>query len=125
MSALPDDSKTIESEGIYAFSQPVSIPSYLLAIVGGDLEFRSLGPRTGVWAEKPMIDAVEWEFRTNAEKYLEAAEKTLSKYSWTRYDSVVLPPSFPYGGMENPNLTTLTQLLLLGIEVIVMFYFMR
>lgn len=106
--AHPEQART------YAFSQPVHIPSYLIAIVAGHLSFASLGPRTGVWAEQPDIAKVKWEFESNAEKYLEALEKIVSPYSWTRYDSVVLPPSFPYGGMENANMTTLTPALIVG-----------
>ncbi|SPO19828.1 related to leukotriene-A4 hydrolase [Ustilago trichophora] len=113
MSALKDDSKPSQA-GTYHFKQPVGIPSYLIAIVGGDLEFRKLGERTGIWAEPPNADAVQWEFEADAERFLEHAEKVISPYSWTRYDSVVLPPSFPYGGMENANLTTLTPSLVCG-----------
>nr|CDI51130.1 related to leukotriene-A4 hydrolase [Melanopsichium pennsylvanicum 4] len=113
MSALKDDSKPTQP-GTYHFKQPVGIPSYLIAIVGGDLEFRKLGERTGIWAEPPNADAVQWEFEADAERFLEHAEKLISPYSWTRYDSVVLPPSFPYGGMENANLTTLTPSLVCG-----------
>ncbi|SPO34784.1 related to leukotriene-A4 hydrolase [Pseudozyma flocculosa] len=113
MSALKDDSKPAEA-GTYHFRQPIGIPSYLIAIVGGDLEFKKLGERTGIWAEPPMADAVQWEFEADAERFLEHAEKVVSPYSWTRYDSVVLPPSFPYGGMENANLTTLTPTLVAG-----------
>lgn len=101
-------------DGTYRFRQPVGIPTYLIAIVGGNLVFRALAPRVGVWAEPTMIDRVEWEFKADANRFLEAAEQTISPYSWTRYDSVVLPPSFPYGGMENANLTTLTPTLISG-----------
>ncbi|WFD44971.1 leukotriene-A4 hydrolase [Malassezia psittaci] len=116
MSALQDGQPKDLGNGTkqYFFKQPVSIPSYLLAIVGGDLEFRSLGPRTGVWAEPPDANAVQWEFEQDAERFLKEAEALVSPYSWTRYDSVVLPPSFPYGGMENANLTTLTPSLVCG-----------
>ncbi|PWN27501.1 zincin [Jaminaea rosea] len=103
-----------EQERTYAFSQPVHIPSYLIAIVAGHLEFASLGPRTGVWAEKPDLARAKWEFERDAEPYLTALEDMVSPYSWTRYDSVVLPPSFPYGGMENANMTTLTPALVVG-----------
>lgn len=104
----------IKEEGVYRFRQPVGIPTYLIAIVGGTLEFRALASRVGVWAEPTMIDRAEWEFKHDANKFLEAAEATISPYSWTRYDCVVLPPSFPYGGMENANLTTLTPALICG-----------
>jgi leukotriene-A4 hydrolase len=100
--------------GVYRFRQPIGIPSYLIAIVGGNLVFRELAPRVGVWAEPTMIDRAEWEFKEDANRFLIAAEQTISPYSWTRYDCVVLPPSFPYGGMENANLTTLTPTLISG-----------
>ncbi|UZJ54744.1 hypothetical protein CBS101457_004064 [Exobasidium rhododendri] len=103
-----------KEEGVYRFRQPVGIPTYLIAIVGGTLEFRPLASRVGVWAEPTMIDRAEWEFKEDANRYLEAAEETISPYSWSRYDCVVLPPSFPYGGMENANLTTLTPSLICG-----------
>lgn len=103
-----------KKEGVYRFRQPVGIPTYLIAIVGGALEFRPLAPRVGLWAEPTMIDRAEWEFKQDANRFLEAAEETVSPYSWTRYDSVILPPSFPYGGMENANLTTLTPALICG-----------
>jgi len=109
----PGDAYSKE-EGVYRFRQPIGIPTYLIAIVGGTLEFRPLAPRVGVWAEPTMIDRAEWEFKHEANRYLEAAEETISPYSWTRYDCVVLPPSFPYGGMENANLTTLTPSLICG-----------
>ncbi|CAO1636324.1 unnamed protein product [Parajaminaea phylloscopi] len=106
--AHPDEVRT------YAFSQPVHIPSYLIGIVAGHLAFASLGPRTGVWAEEPDLAKVKWEFENDAERYLEALEDIVSPYSWTRYDSVVLPPSFPFGGMEHSNMTTLTPALIVG-----------
>lgn len=130
MSALPVDSsdftKFLEPEtptqaiahperpATYSFSQKVSIPSYLIAIVAGHLSFAPLGPRTGLWAEEPDLKRCKWEFESNAENYLSALEEIVSPYSWGRYDSVVLPPSFPYGGMENANMTTLTPTLIVG-----------
>lgn len=98
----------------YTFEQKISIPTYLIAILGGHVAFRSLGPRTGVYAEPPLADKAQWEFEADAEKFLAAAEKLVSPYSWTRYDCVILPPSFPMGGMENANLTTLTPSLITG-----------
>ncbi|XP_061384257.1 leukotriene A-4 hydrolase isoform X3 [Danaus plexippus] len=96
-----------------SFSQPVPIPSYLLALAIGVLESRKLGPRSHVWSEKEEIDRSAWEF-ADTEKYLQAAEKLCGPYQWTQYDLLVLPPSFPYGGMENPCLTFVTPTLLAG-----------
>lgn len=97
------------SSRTYTFDQPVPIPSYLIAIAGGELVFKPIGKRTGVWAEPDVIDAAHWEFKESTDRFLETAEKvTGSPYSWGRYDMLVLPASFPYGGMENTNMTFLT-----------------
>jgi len=119
MSALKDDeahkeSTTPHDPNVYHFKQPQRIPSYLIAIISAVLEFRPLGARVGVWAEPDMADRAQWEFEADAERFLKAAEETVSPYSWGRYDSVVLPPSFAYGGMENPNAVTLTPTLVVG-----------
>uniref|UniRef100_A0A2A4J1R9 Peptidase M1 leukotriene A4 hydrolase/aminopeptidase C-terminal domain-containing protein n=2 Tax=Heliothis virescens TaxID=7102 RepID=A0A2A4J1R9_HELVI len=95
------------------FRQPMPLPSYLVAIAVGVLESRSLGPRSLVWSEKEEIERSAWEF-AETEKYLQAAEKLCGPYEWTQYDLLVLPPSFPYGGMENPCLTFVTPTLLAG-----------
>ena len=78
-----------------------AVPPYLIALAVGDLHFRPTGPRTGVWAERPILDKAASEF-SDMEKMLEAAEKLYGRYRWGRYDVLVLPPSFPFGGMENP-----------------------
>ncbi|KAJ8717347.1 hypothetical protein PYW08_005746 [Mythimna loreyi] len=95
------------------FRQPMPLPSYLVAIAVGVLESRTLGPRSKVWSEKEEIERSAWEF-AETEKYLQAAEKLCGPYEWTQYDLLVLPPSFPYGGMENPCLTFVTPTLLAG-----------
>lgn len=98
---------------VFQFKMPQPIPSYLFAIGAGNLAFRELGPRTGVYAEPELIEAAAWEFAENEEKIIEA-EKLLGPYLWGRYDLLILPPSFPYGGMENPRLTFLTPTAILG-----------
>ena len=98
---------------IFQFKMPQPIPSYLFAIGAGNLVFRELGSRTGVYAEPELIEAAAWEFAENEEKIVEA-EKLLGPYLWGRYDLLILPPSFPYGGMENPRLTFLTPTAILG-----------
>jgi len=98
---------------VFRFKMPQPIPSYLFAIGAGNLVLRELGPRTGVYAEPELIDAAAWEFAENEEKIVEA-EKLLGPYLWGRYDLLILPPSFPYGGMENPRLTFLTPTAILG-----------
>lgn len=97
----------------FLFKMPQPIPSYLFAIAVGNLDFRELGPRTGVYAEPEIVEAAAWEFAENETKIVEA-EKLLGPYLWGRYDLLVLPPTFPYGGMENPRLTFLTPTAILG-----------
>jgi leukotriene-A4 hydrolase len=97
----------------FLFKMPQPIPSYLFALAVGNLVFRELGPRTGIYAEPETIEAAAWEFAENETKIVEA-EKLLGPYLWGRYDLLVLPPSFPYGGMENPRLTFLTPTAILG-----------
>ena len=85
---------------------PQPIPSYLFALAVGDITRRDLGPRTAVYAEPYLADDAAWEF-AQTEQMLAEGEKLFGPY-WDRYDMLVLPPSFPYGGMENPRLTFLT-----------------
>jgi leukotriene-A4 hydrolase len=95
------------------FEMPQPIPPYLLALAVGDLVSRDLGPRTRVYAEPAVIEAAAWEF-AQVEDMLAAAEGLFGPYPWERYDFVVLPPSFPMGGMENPRMTFLTPTLIAG-----------
>jgi len=97
----------------YSFEMPQRIPSYLLALAVGNLVSRDLGPRTRVYAEPEVLDAASWEFE-GAEDMLNAAEELFGPYHWDRFDFLVMPPAFPYGGMENPRLTFLTPTLLAG-----------
>jgi len=101
----------MESEGLFRMDQP--IPSYLIALAAGDLAFRPLGPRSGVWAEPPVVDAAAREF-ADTEAMIAAVEALYGPYRWGRYDLLVLPPSFPFGGMENPRLTFATPTILAG-----------
>uniref|UniRef100_A0A7S3LM81 Peptidase M1 leukotriene A4 hydrolase/aminopeptidase C-terminal domain-containing protein n=1 Tax=Aplanochytrium stocchinoi TaxID=215587 RepID=A0A7S3LM81_9STRA len=98
---------------VFSFQQKIPIPSYLLAICCGFLESREIGPRSHVWSEPSAIDACAYEF-AETEKLLKIAEDILGPYEWGTYDLLVLPPSFPYGGMENPCLTFVTPTLLAG-----------
>ncbi len=100
-------------EGVFRFAMPQPIPTYLIAMAVGDLAFRSLGPRTGVWAEPSVLDAAAHEFG-DVEAMVKAIEKRFGPYQWGRYDILVLPPSFPFGGMENPKLTFATPTILAG-----------
>jgi aminopeptidase N len=97
----------------YRFRMDRPVAPYLIAIAAGDIAFRELGPRTGVWTEPAMLDRAAAEL-VDTERMVEAAERLYGPYRWGRYDVIVLPPSFPYGGMENPTLTFLTPTFLAG-----------
>ena len=100
-------------DGLYTFIQSKAIPSYLMALAVGDIEFKSIDERTGVYAEPTTLQKAVYEF-ADMGKMVNAAEKLYGPYQWGRYDVLVLPPSFPFGGMENPNLTFLTPTLIAG-----------
>ena len=100
-------------EGVYQFKMEQPIPPYLIALAVGDIAFQSVGERTGVYAEKPVIADAAYEF-ADMEKMLNTAETLYGPYLWDRYDLIVLPPSFPFGGMENPRLTFATPTILAG-----------
>lgn len=100
-------------DGDYHFVQNKPIPSYLLAIAAGDLVFRPLSDRAGVWAEPAMADRAAAEF-VDTEKMIATTEQLYGPYRWGRYDILVLPPSFPFGGMENPTLTFATPTVIVG-----------
>ncbi|HUF12717.1 MAG TPA: M1 family metallopeptidase [Longimicrobiales bacterium] len=97
----------------YRFEMRRPIPAYLIALAIGDIEFRSLGPRSGVYAEPGIIDRAAHEL-ADIERMMSAAEALYGPYRWDRYDVLVLPPSFPFGGMENPRLTFATPTILAG-----------
>jgi leukotriene A-4 hydrolase/aminopeptidase len=99
--------------GDYRFQMTKAIPSYLIAIAVGDLRFKSLGQRTGVYAEPSMLEKAAYEL-ADTEKMVIATEKIYGPYRWGRYDILVLPPSFPFGGMENPLLTFATPTIIAG-----------
>jgi len=102
-----------ERRGDYFFDMPQPIPSYLLAIAVGNIYFAPLGEQTGVYAEPELLDASVFEF-ADTQEMLDQAEALFGPYEWGRYDLLVLPPSFPYGGMENPRLSFITPSLLAG-----------
>ena len=100
-------------DGDYSFRMPQPISSYLLAIAVGDLVFKPISHRAGVWAEPSVVKKAAWEF-ADTEKMIAAAEKLYGPYRWERYDILVLPASFPFGGMENPRLTFATPTVIVG-----------
>lgn len=102
-----------ERGGTYRFRMPQRIPAYLMAVAVGDLDFAPLGNRSGVYAEPSIVARAAAEF-ADTERMMAAAERLYGPYRWDRYDILVLPPSFPFGGMENPRLTFATPTVLAG-----------
>jgi aminopeptidase N len=111
MSADNDPKATGAGGWKFRMAQP--IPSYLLAIAIGEIDVRTLGPRSAVYAEPARIEAAAYEM-ADTEKMIAAAESLYGPYRWERYDMIVLPPSFPFGGMENPRLTFVTPTMIAG-----------
>ncbi len=101
------------ADGTYHFRMDQPIPAYLMALAVGDISFKPIGERTGVYAEPELVEKAAWEF-ADMEDMVEAAEALYGPYRWERYDVLVLPPSFPFGGMENPRLTFATPTILSG-----------
>ena len=97
----------------FRFRMEKPVPIYLLALAIGDLAFKATGPRSGVWTEPSMLEAAANEVG-DVEQLIDAAEALYGPYRWGRYDMLVLPPSFPFGGMENPTLTFLTPTIITG-----------
>ena len=113
-----DNDPNAVRDGNYSFKMPQKIPSYLLAIAAGDLVFKPISARSGVWAEPTMVNKAEHEFE-DTEKMITTAEGLYGPYRWGRYDLLVLPPTFPYGGMENPRLTFATPTVIVGDKSLV------
>ena len=114
MSALLRSQSTVGSNKVFTWEQPVPISSYLMALAVGDLTSKELSPRCAIWSEPSLVAAAAYEF-AETEDFLQIAEDLAGKeYVWERYDLLCLPPSFPYGGMENPCLTFVTPTLLAG-----------
>ncbi|WP_336987152.1 M1 family metallopeptidase [Altererythrobacter aquiaggeris] len=97
----------------FRFVMDKPVAPYLIAIAAGDIDFKALGPRTGVWAEPAVLDRAAYEV-ADTERMVEVAEELYGPYRWGRYDMIVLPPAFPYGGMENPVMTFLTPTFIAG-----------
>ncbi|ASS47873.1 MAG: hypothetical protein A3D31_18395 [Candidatus Fluviicola riflensis] len=105
--------KERSEDGKYHFEMKQPIPVYLIALAVGNLEYRSLGKNCGVYSEPEMVGKAAWEF-TDLDKMITAAENLYGPYKWDQYDVIVLPYSFPFGGMENPRLTFASPTLLAG-----------
>lgn len=113
-----DNPQEKNETGIYNFKMEQPIPSYLMALSAGDIIFKPISERTGVYAEPSVLDKAVYEFE-DLENMVQAAEGLYGKYAWDRYDIIVLPPSFPFGGMENPRLTFATPTILAGDQSLV------
>jgi leukotriene-A4 hydrolase len=113
MAAAPVREESSGARTTFHFEMPQPIPPYLLAFAVGDLAWKDLSPRSRVWSEPGLLDAAAWEF-ADVELHLAAAEALFGPYEWECFDLLVMPPSFPYGGMENPRLAFLTPTLLAG-----------
>lgn len=104
--------KETNEEGVYCFHQPIPIPSYLVALASGDLASAPIGPRSTVYSERVGLSDCQWEFEKDMENFIQVAEGLIFKYEWLKFDALILPLSFPYGGMENPNITFATPTLI-------------
>ncbi len=113
-----DNDPAAVRDGDYSFKMPQPIPSYLMAIAAGDLVFKPISARSGVWAEPAMVDKAVAEF-ADTEKMIAVTEALYGPYRWERYDMLVLPPSFPFGGMENPRLSFITPTIIVGDKSLV------
>lgn len=108
-----DNSANQQRNGSYSFDMPHSVPTYLIALAVGDLHFRAMSDATGVYAEKIWLDKAVAEF-SDTQKMMDAANQLFGIYPWERYDLLVLPSSFPFGGMENPRLSFVTPTIITG-----------
>jgi leukotriene-A4 hydrolase len=108
-----ENPKTKKDDGSYTFNMTQPISSYLLAIAVGDVQYQKIGRNSGVYAEPDLLDASAWEF-AQMQDMIDSAEALYGAYAWEQYDVLVLPPSFPFGGMENPRITFATPTILAG-----------
>ena len=113
-----DNDPNAKEKGEFSFEMTQPVPSYLIALAAGNIEFVSTGPRTGVYAEKSVVKRAAKEF-ADTEAMIQANEKMFGPYRWTRYDVLVMPSSFPVGGMENPRLSFITPVVVAGDKSLV------
>lgn len=108
-----ENPQQLNDSGVYHFKMDKPVPAYLMALAVGDIQFKKIDDRTGVYAEPTMIDKAAWEL-ADMGKMVTTAEKLYGPYRWGRYDVLILPPGFPIGGMENPKLTFATPTIIAG-----------
>lgn len=107
------NSQQHSTDGLYRFSNSQPIPSYLFALAVGDFSYKAFDGRSGIYAEKSTLD-VAWQEFANLPPMIKAAERLFGKMPWQRFDVLVLPPSFPFGGMENPMIMFAAPTLIAG-----------
>ncbi|CCC71209.1 hypothetical protein NCAS_0G03220 [Naumovozyma castellii] len=103
---------TSSNNGTYSFEQKIPIPAYLIGIASGDLVSAEIGPRSTVYTEPYRLEDAKWEFSGDVEKFIETAENIIFDYEWGTYDILINVNSYPYGGMESPNMTFATPTLI-------------
>lgn len=108
----------LDQDGEYQFRMPQPIPSYLMALAVGELRYQSIGERSAIYAEPSVLEAAAAEF-ADTESMIALVEKRFGEYRWGRYDLLILPPSFPFGGMENPRLSFITPTVIAGDKSLV------
>lgn len=113
------EKEVVATKKKFTFEMKQSIPVYLVAMAVGDLVEAEVGPRSSIWTEPCMIEAATKEFDGVLEEYLAIGERLFGDYLWERYDMLVMPPSFPYGGMENPRLTFVSPCTIAGDKSLV------
>ncbi|HET9055173.1 MAG TPA: M1 family aminopeptidase/hydrolase, partial [Cyclobacteriaceae bacterium] len=113
-----ENPQAMNDSGIYHFNMPMQIPAYLMALAVGDLHFKAIDERTGVYAEATMLDKAASELSDMGDM-VHTAENLYGPYRWGRYDVLILPPGFPIGGMENPKLTFATPTIIAGDKSLV------
>lgn len=106
------------ASGVYHFKMPQAIPPYLIAIAVGDIHYKAMSKQTAIYSEAAYLNAAAEEFK-DTQSMIDATEKLYGKYRWNQYDLLILPPSFPFGGMENPRLSFITPTVLAGDKSLV------
>lgn len=113
-----DNNPKRSSNGVYQFNMPQAIPPYLIAIAAGDIHHKAMSKQTAIYSETAYLDSAAKEFE-DTQTMIEATEKLYGAYRWNQYDLLVLPPSFPFGGMENPRLSFITPTVIAGDKSLV------
>ncbi|KAL8657052.1 MAG: hypothetical protein Q9226_002293 [Calogaya cf. arnoldii] len=107
-------SNSVSGTSLYTFKQEIPIPSYLFALASGDIATAPIGPRSVVATGPEELSASKWELEADTERFIQVGESLVYDYAWTTYNVLILPPSFPYGGMENPVFTFATPTIVSG-----------